>query len=195
MFSGIVEGLVSPVSKRITHNEMLLTLPVPKGWKLTDGESISVDGICSTITHADSQSFSVYYMPETMQKTHLLSLPDTHAFNLERSLRLNSLVGGHLVSGHIDAAATVRSVEKDKGSVRIVFALPSQCSRYIIYKGSICVNGVSLTVVAVDKSSFSVSLIPYTLQHTNLGKLKKGDRVNIEVDMLAKYLEKLLVPV
>ncbi|MDO8461112.1 MAG: riboflavin synthase [bacterium] len=192
MFSGIVKGLEKPTSLSKNKNGMRVTLPVPKGWKLLIGESVSVDGICSTIERVEKNTFSVYYMPETLRKTMLSALSNTHEFNLERSLTLNSLIGGHLVSGHIDTTSKIISIVKDGDSKTLTFLLNSRFTKYIIYKGSIAVNGVSLTIVSVNKNSFTVSLIPYTLSHTNLGSLKVGNTVNIELDLIAKYLEKLL---
>ena len=130
-------------------------------------------------------------MQETLNKTSLNTLSITHVFNLEKCLTLNSLIGGHLVSGHVDTTAEIVNVIADGESKTLEFKIDPQFIKYIIYKGSICINGVSLTIITVSKNSFSVSLIPHTLSHTNLGELKKHDKVNIEVDMIAKYLEKL----
>ena len=193
MFSGIIKALVKPIKLKKTSKSMSATLPIPKNWKVKEGESISVDGVCSTITRVKDNTFSVFYMPETLRKTTLCQLSNEHLFNLAQSLRLNDLIGGHLLSGHVDTTATLFS-SKDEGQAKILrFSIPFKFNRYIVYKGSIAVNGVSLTVSGVDKKSFVVSLIPYTLQHTNLGKLNIRDAVNIEVDMLAKYLEKLAI--
>lgn len=192
MFSGIVEGLENAVKIKKNDQSMEVTLPVPKNWSIKTGDSVSIDGICSTVKEAKDKTFSVYYMPETIRKTNLSKVSETHQFNLERSLRLNSFLGGHLVSGHIDATAKVLKITTEQDALIVIFTIDSSCARYIIYKGSIAVNGVSLTIVDVDKDSFMVSLIPYTQTHTNLGFLKVGDVVNIEVDLIAKYVEKML---
>lgn len=163
----------------------------PKGFKVGLGDSVSVDGICSTVEKKAGNKFSFYYMSETLKRTILAEVPDSHEFNLERCLTLQSLIGGHLVSGHIDTVAKLKSIAGHDDSRLMEFLIEPKFTKYIIYKGSIAVNGVSLTVVSVTKNSFSVSLIPYTLIHTNLGKLKTGDKVNIELDLIAKYLEKL----
>lgn len=191
MFSGIIEK--TAVAQKIEKGKdiMRFYLPVPKGWSLSLGESISVDGICSTVEKLTASSFCVYYMPETLRKTNLSSIPEDHIFNLERCLTLETLIGGHLVSGHIDTTATVVKIIEEGESKVITFKIDRGFTKYIIYKGSIAVNGVSLTIVSVDEGSFTVSLIPHTLTHTNLGQLKVKDTVNIEVDMIAKYLEKL----
>lgn len=194
MFSGIIEGLEKPVKINKDKQTMILTLPIPKGWNLNEGDSINVDGVCSTINHLGNSSFSIYYMPETLSKTTMGNLNTDHFFNLERSLNLNSLVGGHLVLGHADTTAILKSIKSQQDSKVLKFKISSQFTKYIIYKGSITINGVSLTIVLVNKKSFIVSLIPYTLKHTNLGNLRVGDKVNIEVDLMAKYLEKFISP-
>lgn len=191
MFSGIVEGLEKPNKIKKDENSMEISLPIPKGWKLKKGESINIDGICSTIFEISKKNFSVFYMKETLDKTNISNVSGDHNFNLERPLKLSSFVGGHLVSGHVDTVGTVNGIKKDGQSVVLTIKIPQKFSKYLIYKGSVAVNGVSLTVVEIKKDSFTVSLIPYTLDNTNLGSLKVKDKVNIEVDLVAKYLEKL----
>ena len=192
MFSGIITATQKAETISKTKNGLEATLPIPDGWKLEMGESINIDGVCSTVKSLDSKQFGVYWMAETLSKTNLGSISKDHTFNLEQCITLQTLISGHLVYGHVDCTATVESVKSDGESKTILFSLPTEFTKYIIYKGSIAVNGVSLTIVSVDQSSFSVSLIPHTLSHTNLGDLQKGDTVNIEVDMMAKYLEKLM---
>ena len=191
MFSGIIKDIAIASKIEKGKDFLRVSLPVPKKWKLTEGESINIDGICSTVEKITKKTFSVFYMAETLRKTNLSGLNSSHVFNLERSLTLQSLIGGHLVSGHVDTTARLISIKSEGEAKVLTFGLSSKFTKYIIYKGSICVNGVSLTVVHVNKGSFIVSLIPYTLSHTNLGGLKKGDTVNIELDLIAKYLEKL----
>lgn len=191
MFSGIVEGLVKSKKIERVPGGMRLTLPNPRGRRLKRGESIAVDGACFTIEEAANETFSVFAMPETIKRTTLNSLTQDHSFNLERPLRLNSLVGGHLVNGHIDTTATVAAVRDEGGPKTVIFHISTDFTRYIVEKGSIALNGVSLTVVSVTKNAFTVSLIPYTLSHTNLGLLRIGDLVNIELDLIGKYVEKL----
>lgn len=192
MFSGIIEDIVKPKKITKTSDGLRITLPAPREWKLGKGESINIDGVCSTVEKISNGIFTVYYMPETLSKTTLSSVSLSHAFNLERSLRLNSLVGGHLVSGHVDTTGVLTSIKKEEDSRILTIKLNPEFTKYIVYKGSITVNGVSLTVVSVSENSFTVSLIPYTLLHTNLGELKVADKVNIEADLIAKYLEKLV---
>lgn len=191
MFSGIITATAIATKIEKGKNSLRVSLPVPKKWKLQEGESINIDGICSTVEKIKGEIFSVFYMAETLRKTSLSSLGPNHIFNLERSLTLQSLIGGHLVSGHVDTTASLSSIKSEGEAKVLVFKLPPKFTKYIIYKGSICVNGVSLTVVHVNKNSFTVSLIPYTLSHTNLGELKLKDTVNVELDLIAKYLEKL----
>ncbi len=192
MFSGIIKktSKASAIKKR--KESMEVKFPLPKGWKLTLGESVNIDGVCSTVKDLTSKTFDVYYMPETLDKTTMGNLSSDHTFNLERCLTLNELISGHLVYGHVDTTAKVASIESAEDSKVIKFTLPANFTKYIVYKGSISVNGVSLTIVTVDKNSFSVSLIPHTLENTNLDELIVGDKVNIEVDMLAKQIEKLI---
>lgn len=191
MFSGIIKAVSKADKIEVSGNSMKIQFTVPKGFGVSVGDSVSVDGICSTVEGKSGNMFSFYYMPETLERTTLVQIQGSHEFNLERCLTLQDLIGGHLLSGHIDTAAKLKSISTQDGSKLMEFVIGPKFTRYIIYKGSIAVNGVSLTVVSVGKNSFSVSLIPYTLTHTNLGKLKTGDKVNIELDLVAKYLEKL----
>ncbi len=191
MFSGIVEQTAKADIIKKEKGGLRLFFKSPKGFKVKVGESVSVDGVCSTVEKASGASFSFFYMPETLKKTTLSKLSNSHCFNLERPLKLNSLVSGHLVSGHIDTTAKVSNITKEQDSKVVKFEISNKFTKYLIYKGSIAVNGVSLTVVSTNDSSFAVSLIPYTLSNTNLGQQKVGDLVNIEVDQVAKYLEKL----
>lgn len=192
MFSGIIQFKVKPIKVLKAKNSLELTFPTPKKWKVEIGESININGVCSTVKDLNPRSFTVYYMSETLGKTNLNFVTNENLFNLERSLTLNSLIGGHLVSGHIDTTGEIIKVIKKSDSTILEIKLPQIFSKYLIYKGSVAVNGVSLTVVSTTKTHFTVSLIPHTLKESNLGNLKKGDLVNLEVDTLAKYIEKLI---
>ncbi|MBI1919304.1 riboflavin synthase [Candidatus Microgenomates bacterium] len=191
MFSGIVQYQKKAVQLKSDSNGTRLILPIPSGWKLLKGESIAIDGICMTIENIKNDTFSFFAMNETLRRTNLLKVDKGHYFNLERPLTLNSLIGGHLVSGHIDTTGFVSKIKTDGSAKVITIKIASRYNKYIIEKGSIAVNGVSLTVVTANKNYFVVSLIPYTLTQTNLGQLTLGDLVNIELDLIAKYLEKL----
>jgi riboflavin synthase len=191
VFTGIIKAKVKAIKIKKTSNSMVVFFPIPKGWKLEEGESINIDGVCSTATKITKTSFEVFYMDETLKKTNLSKLNDNHFFNLERSLTASSRMGGHFVAGHIDVTGVIKSIKKEDESKVFAISIPKKFIKYLIYKGSVAINGVSLTVVSVNKESFSVSLIPHTLDKTNLGELEKGDLLNIELDMLAKYMEKV----
>jgi len=170
----------------------VVAIRLPRRWRPAPGESISVNGVCSTVQRKTARAFSVVYMQETLRRSTLGTLRAGDHVNLERSLRLNSLIGGHLVQGHVDGVATISSV-RPEGDARIYrFKLPAKLSRYVAEKGSIALDGVSLTVAGIGRGWFSVSLLAYTMEHTTLGRKGAGDRVNVEVDMLAKYLERLV---
>lgn len=192
MFSGIVETISPILSVRNLRKQRILTIRKPQGWKLKDGESVSIEGVCSTVQSFNEGSFRVVYMPETLRKTTLGELRTGDEVNLERCLTLQSLIGGHLVQGHVDTSARIKAIT-DEGEARLfTFAIPARFSRYIVPKGSIAVDGISLTVVEATRSTFQCSLLAYTLSHTTLGCKKAGQQVNIEVDILGKYIERLL---
>lgn len=192
MFSGIVEWTSKPISLGKDKQKVTLTFPIPKTWQLTLGQSVAVDGICLTVEKLSKKTFSLFAIAETIRRTNLLSISKNHLFNLELPLTLKNLVGGHLISGHIDVTATLSLVKKEGKAKLLTFRLNSKYTRYIIEKGSIAVNGVSLTVVTVGKNFFTIALIPHTILSTNLDQLTIGSSVNIELDLIAKYLEKLV---
>jgi riboflavin synthase len=192
MFSGIVEkvGVVSGV--RDTLGGRTVSIRAPRGWRLAAGGSVSVEGVCSTVQRRGAGAFGVVYMHETLRRTTLGSLGRGSPVNLERSLRLNGVVGGHLVQGHVDATATILGVRAEGDAKIYRFGVAAGLMRYIVEKGSVAVDGISLTVVEAAARSFTVSLLAYTLAHTTLGRKGAGARVNIEVDLMAKYAERLL---
>lgn len=192
MFTGIIRSLgkVESVSKK--GASIYIWIKKPAGWKMGLGESVGVDGICSTVKRLRSNSFEVEYMPETIKKTTAEFFRKGASVNLERSLHIADRLDGHLVQGHVDTTGTIEGVRKDGNSVILKISFPKHYHKFIAVKGSICVNGVSLTVVATGKNWFTVSLVSYTLEHTNLGKLRKGGKINLEIDMLARYLDALL---
>lgn len=192
MFSGIISSTVKPVSIKRDKKSMVMVFPRLTGFDLQIGESVNIDGVCSTVEKMDEKTFSVYYMPETLRATTFEKIEDVHRFNLERCISLNTLISGHLVYGHVDGVARIIARGDDQESTLLTLEIAENATRYMVYKGSVAINGVSLTVVSVDKNLFSVALIPYTKKHTNLGDLSEGDYVNIEVDMMAKHLEKLI---
>jgi riboflavin synthase len=191
MFSGIVEKIGRVSDVRDTPNERTMAISLPAGWKLADGESVSIEGVCSTVQKRAKGKFAVVYMHETLRRTTLGSLRLGSPVNLERSLRLNGLISGHLVQGHVDATGEIRKITKD-GSARIYeFEVPARLRRYVVEKGSIAIDGISLTVKEVTRKGCTVSLLEFTLLHTTLGGKTVGDRVNLEVDLIAKYVENL----
>ncbi|GAC1664870.1 MAG: riboflavin synthase [Steroidobacteraceae bacterium] len=158
------------------------------------GDSVSVQGTCLTVTRKQGTCFYADVSRETMSKTTLGARGPGSRVNLEPSLRAGDALGGHWVSGHIDAMGKLRVLAQDARSWRMEFELPSSLMRFVASKGSICVDGVSLTVNTVDANRFDVNVIPHTLQVTTLGELKGGDGVNVEIDVIARYLERLSQP-
>lgn len=191
MFSGIVETTSRIVKVREARGQRIISIRKPLGWKFEEGESVCVEGVCSTVQRSNAREFSVVYMPETLRRSTLGRLGENNPVNLERSLTLSSLMGGHLVQGHVDATGEIRSV-RSEGEARIYeFAAPRRLSRYIVEKGAIAIDGISLTVASARPGRFAVSFLAYTLSRTTMGRKGPRDRVNLEVDLVAKYLEKL----
>lgn len=185
MFTGIVEELGEVVGVGETRLEVRGPL-VTSDAKL--GDSIAVNGCCLTVASLDGDVFTADVMAETLRRTSLGVLRPGDRVNLERPLAIGARLGGHLVQGHVDAAATI--LARDGEVVRI--ALPDELARYLVPKGSVTVDGISLTVVSVADGSFTVSLIPTTLELTTLGRKGPGDPVNLEADVVAKYVERML---
>jgi len=148
--------------------------------------------VCLTVTALDDEGFVVGLSPETLRRTALGDLRAGDPVNLERSLPVDGRYGGHIVQGHVDGVATVATVTEERDALWMAFAAPAEILRYVVYKGYIAVNGVSLTVAAVDSDTFAVQLIDHTRRHVDLGAVRPGTRVNVEVDVLGKYVEKLL---
>ncbi|HAA94415.1 MAG TPA: riboflavin synthase [Dehalococcoidia bacterium] len=189
MFTGIVEE-VGKVAK-ISHNAMTVRASkVLEGLKL--GDSIAVNGACLTAVSFDGGSFSVDLSPETMRRTSLGDLSEGRAVNLERALLASDRMGGHIVQGHVDGTGRIMSTRDDGDSVIFRIRVPKRLGKYIVEKGFVAVDGISLTVVKRGAASFTLAVIPYTLSNTNLAELSVGSRVNLEADILAKYVESLL---
>jgi len=188
MFTGIVEE-VGRVTSAQSGKLVISASDILRGMEL--GGSIAVNGICLTITNFNTSSFSVDIMPETLKRTNLGLLSAGDEVNLERPLALGGRLGGHLVQGHVDDTGRVASVRWNSEAMLIRFEPPPEIMRYIVEKGFIAVDGVSLTVVTEDTSSFQVSVVDYTRKHTTLGSRRVGDLVNLEVDIIAKYVEQL----
>ena len=156
------------------------------------GDSIAVDGVCLTVVATGADTIAFDAVPETLARTSLGTLEHGSRVNLEPALRAGDALGGHYVQGHVDGVGNVRGVEAEGDGRRVWFDAPAEVLRYVVEKGSITVQGTSLTVAAVDEAGFAVALIPHTLEATTLGALEPEDRVNLEADVLAKYVEKLL---
>ena len=193
MFTGIILGKGKVVEKRSSGTGMVFTLEAD--FDLDDpeeGESIAVNGVCLTAKDIGARRFTVDVSPESLHRTNLGKLAPGGRVNLERALRLSDRLGGHMVSGHVDGVSTVLERLPLENFVRFTFAIPKGLGRYIITKGSIAIDGTSLTVNTCDRATFSIVVIPHTLEVTLLGTLQKGDTVNIEVDLIGKYVEKML---
>ena len=191
MFTGIVEE-VGRITLVQSGRLVISASEVLRGIEL--GGSIAVNGVCLTITSFNTSSFSVDIMLETLRRTNLGLLSAGDEVNLEQPLTLQEPLGGHLVQGHVDDAGRVASIIRDGGTMLIMFEAPIELMRYVVEKGFVAADGVSLTVVAKDASSFQVSVVDFTREHTTLGSWRVGDRVNLEVDIIAKYVEQLSQP-
>ena len=192
MFSGIVSAIGRIESAR-PHGDGLRLRIAANGLDLSDvaiGDSVAIHGVCHTVVAKDRQAFEV----DTSNATRAVTagLEQGRDVNLEKSLRLADRLGGHLVSGHVDGVGTVVALEDLGASARLAIEAPGALARYVARKGSICVDGVSLTINSVDGARFEVNVIPHTLAATTLGRLAAGARVNLEVDMIARYVERLL---
>lgn len=193
MFTGIVEELGEVVALDLGGTSAVLRVRGPLVVSdATHGASISVNGVCLTVVEHDADSFAVDVMKETLDRTDLGSLQPGSRVNLERAMAADGRFGGHVVSGHIDATAAILAREPGDRWEVVTIALPRLLARYVVEKGSITVDGVSLTVASVTGDAFTVSLIPTTLAVTTLGHKGIGDTVNLEADVLAKYVERML---
>lgn len=194
MFTGLVEalGTVVAVAPRRGSTRLSVQVPFPPG-ELRPGESLCVDGACLTVSALRDDRFEADVVSETLSRTTLKRLRPGSRVHLERALRLGDRVGGHLVQGHVDGTGKVVRVERRGDDVRLYVAYPAPLRRYLAEKGSVAIDGVSLTVAAIGRHRLEVALVPETLARTNLGRLSPGDEVNLEADLLARYLESLMV--
>ncbi|MCY4262565.1 MAG: riboflavin synthase [Candidatus Dadabacteria bacterium] len=194
MFSGIVEevGVLQALEKK--DKGVLLRVGVRriKASDLVLGESVAVNGVCLTVVSIGDGCFSIEASHETLSRTNLSGLRPESTVNLERSLRVGDRMGGHIVTGHVDGVGVVQSVTPVGESRVFVFSIASRLAKYVVEKGSIAVDGVSLTVNSVDGANFSVNIIPYTLRETTFSGFQPGGEVNIECDIIGKYVEKML---
>ncbi|AIF40936.1 riboflavin synthase subunit alpha [Dermacoccus nishinomiyaensis] len=195
MFTGIIEA--TGTLERIEHTADAAILTIAGAAVLDDahyGDSIAVNGVCLTVTTFDEQRFSVDVMKETLDRTSLGALVPGSRVNLERAMSAQARFGGHVVQGHVDATVRITAIEPGERWSVVRFDLPVDLAPYVVEKGSVTLDGVSLTVASRQEASFSVSLIPTTLELTTFGAARVGDLVNVEVDVLAKYVEQMLAP-
>jgi len=191
MFTGIIEEIGKLKSIRHGHKSAALEIEAVKVLSDTKvGDSISVNGVCLTVTTMSPTSFTADAMPETLKRSNLGSLHAGNPLNLERALRLGDRFGGHIVSGHIDGEGTIQNFKEDDNAIWITIKAEPSLLRYIMEKGSIAIDGISLTVVNSDESTFKVSIIPHTRHETTLCSKAPGSKVNLECDMVAKYIER-----
>jgi riboflavin synthase len=192
MFTGLIEDLgeIRALRKGTDSVRLTVATAIPME-EIRLGDSIAVNGICLTVISSGGGTFTADVSPETVQCTTLSELATGSIVNLERALRLSDRLGGHIVTGHVDAVATVTERRQDGNAIRFAFRLPPESNRYLVEKGSVAIDGISLTVNAVNDEGFSVAVIPHTLSSTTLMNKGSGDRVNIETDILGKYVERL----
>lgn len=193
MFTGIIEeiGIIDSIQRGVKS----AVLNIQANKVLTDikiGDSINANGICLTVTKFDSKRFSVDAMSETIKSTNLNDLKPGSKVNLERALRISDRLGGHIVSGHIDGTGVIKDIKSDDNATWFSIKCDESISRYIIKKGSVAIDGISLTVADTNDQNFTISIIPHTAMATSLLEKNTGDRVNIECDMIGKYVEKFL---
>jgi len=188
MFTGIVEGLGRIARRSGTTEETTLVVEASFAADLHPGDSVAVDGVCLTVTEPASARFTTLVSPETMRRTTLGSRCEGDAVNLERALRLGDRLGGHLMQGHVDGTAAVVGRKPEGSGARLTVALPPELSPFIVQKGSIALDGVSLTVALRRPDAFEVALVPLTLERTTLQARQPGDRLNLEIDLIGRYV-------
>jgi riboflavin synthase len=192
MFTGLIESLGEVSEVKPTPGGVRVRLDTSLAPSLAHGDSLAVNGVCLTVISADPQGVHADVSPETARITTLGSVRRGAMVNLERPLRADARLGGHFVQGHVDATAVVDDIREDGDSHWLTVRYPSLLASYIVRKGSIAVDGISLTVAGVDDRHFDVQIIPYTWDHTNLHALKRGDAVNLECDILGKYVARIM---
>lgn len=193
MFKGIVEALGLVTKLAIQNEQIFLTVEAGSiAAKVELGSSIACNGVCLTVTKITGSELSFYLSPETFNKTNFCTLREGSKLNLETSLRIGDTLDGHFVQGHVDTTTTITAIKQIDESHIFTFALTEKISPFIVYKGSVCIDGTSLTVNEVFEDSFDVNIIPYSWDHTIFHRNRVGDKVNVEIDLLARYLSRLL---
>ena len=193
MFTGLIEevGTVTSIRERERSKQLQIVAPrIAK--KIRTGESVAVNGCCLTLSARRGDQLTFDLLEETFDRTNLKALRHKSPVNLERALRADGRFGGHFVQGHVDCASRIINFEQRRGDRRLEVELPAEFARYVARKGSIAIDGISLTIAEVSSRSFAVWIIPHTKRHTNLGHAEAGGLVNIEFDILAKYVERML---
>lgn len=193
MFTGLVEevGTVTRIEE-VSHGSRLRIATTAVGAGLAPGASVAVDGVCLTAVSIDGAEFDTEVSPETLARTNMREYEPGTRVNLERPLAADARLGGHFVQGHVDGVTRLRLIEEEGDFVRISLEIPGGLQRYLVEKGSVAINGVSLTVASVDDDCFDVQLVPHTLQHTNLTWEERPATMNVEVDILGKYVARML---
>ncbi len=192
MFTGLIKDLGEITEVAHSSDGVVLTVASRLADELSEGDSIAVNGVCLTATSTGSEQFSAEVMNETLRRSSLAETRAGAQVNLELAMRMSDRLGGHVVQGHVDGMGRIISMSSDGFSRRVEVQAPEEVLRYVVHKGSITVDGISLTVAELGERSFTVSLIPETLERTNLGRATTGTIVNLEVDVLAKYVERLM---
>lgn len=188
MFTGIIETLAEVVATQKDGGNLIITMKSPLASELKIDQSVAHNGVCLTVTNIQGDTFQTVAVAETLQKTNLAQLIPTHYVNIERAMVFNGRIDGHLVQGHVDGVGECLSVDEQNGSWLYRFKFPEEFAALIVEKGSICLNGISLTIFDVTKQEFSVAIIPYTYEHTSMPQVVPGSLVNLEFDILGKYV-------
>lgn len=193
MFTGIIEEIGTIKSFSKSDKNALIVVNCKKVLESTKiGDSISIDGVCQTVTEISSNTFCAQISSETLEVTTFSDFKNGRKVNLERALTLESRLGGHIVTGHIDSIGKVKNIQKQAEFYNITFEIDTNLAKYMVKKGSVAVNGISLTIAGIGSNEFNTVLIPHTFENTNLKNLKSSDFVNIETDIFAKYVENFL---
>jgi riboflavin synthase len=188
MFTGLVEAVGELIERKPTSGGLRLRVASPLAAELAPGDSLAVNGVCLTVILAEAGEIHADLGPETLRVTTLGTLARGSQLNLERPLRLESRLGGHFVQGHVDATGHVEELRPDADCHWLTVSFPSELAPFLVHKGSVALDGISLTIAGLGVDRFDVQVVPYTLTHTNLGRLERRDRVNLEADMVGKYV-------
>lgn len=192
MFTGIIESTAALLATREEGTNLHFRFGTPVARELKVDQSVAHNGVCLTVTKVEGEEYEVTAVEETLRRTNLGELRSGDLVNLERCMRLGDRLDGHIVQGHVDTTGSVERIEARDGSWNVYFTYDPAAGHPTVPKGSVCVNGVSLTVVESDRGRFSVTIIPYTWEHTNFHRLQAGSKVNLEFDIIGKYVERLL---